>query len=539
MIRAPSAALLLFACSVLPAVANAAVVPHDARLAPKQILYRGNGLEPETIDPARARSDSAARIIRDLYEGLTTEAPDGKVVAGVADRWQISADGRSYEFHIRATARWSNGAPVTAQDFVAGMQRTVDPATASQYATVLSPIVNADAIIAGKLPPSKLGVEALDAHRLRITLAAPTPYFLGLLAQHSTFPIYRPGLKKYGHTFTQPGHLVSDGAYKLSEWVVNGHITLTRNKYYWNDAHTVVDQVVYLPIDDENSELARYRAGQLDITYTVPINKYPWLKANLADQLHVAPYLSTYYYGFNLTRPPFKDAPKLRQALSMAIDRKILADKVIATGVKPAYGWVPPGVNDYTPQHFAWADWPRARQIEEAKKLYREAGYSSARPLTTELRYNSGEQHQRIAGAIAAMWKSVLGVQTHLVNEEWKAFLEDRNAMQVTQVFRSAWGGDYNDAYTFAGVFLSDNSISDTGYASTAYDRLVGAAAAEADVVKRRRLLQQAEQTLLADNPLIPLYFYVSKHMVKPYVGGWRDNVMDHHYTRDLYILRH
>ncbi|MGD8379896.1 MAG: peptide ABC transporter substrate-binding protein, partial [Gammaproteobacteria bacterium] len=497
------------------------------------------GLEPETLDPQKSRGDAAGNILRDLYEGLVTESPTGKLVPGTADRWTVSDDGRTYTFHIRDNARWSNGDPVTAGDFVAGLRRTVDPATGSYYAQGLSPIVNAVEISAGKLAADKLGVTAETAHTLRIRLVRPTPYFLGLLIHPSAFPVYRPALAKYGRDFTRPGRQVSNGAYKLSEWVVNDHITLVRNSHYWNNAHTRIDKVVYYPIPDESTELGRYRAGGLDLTYTIPVAQRQWIKAHLGDQLRVAPFMSTYFYAFNLTRPPFKGNVKLRRALSMAIDREIIADKITGLGERPAYGWVPRGINNYQTQEADYAKLSRADRHALAKKLYHEAGYSRERPLDVEIRFNTGEIHKRIAQAIAAMWKRVLGVNSHLVNEEWKVFLQDRKEQKVTQVYRSGWVGDYDDAYTFLSVMLTTHGVNDFGYHNPAYDQLLAEANRQKEPAQRRAMLEKAERMMLADQPIMPIYYYVSKHLIKPWVGGWQDNMMDHHYTRDLFIRPH
>jgi oligopeptide transport system substrate-binding protein len=256
------------------------------------------------------------------------------------------------------------------------------------------------------------------------------------------------------------------------------------------------------------------------------------VRENLAPELHVSPYLGTYFYGFNLTRPPFKDNPALRRALALAVDRETLATRIVATGEVPASGWVPPGIAGYTPQRPDWADWPAARRLEEARRLYAQAGYSAENPLEVELRYNTGDNHKRVALAVSWMWRQALGVKTQLVNEEFKVYLQNRRARRVTQLFRGDWIGDYNDAATFAERMLSTSGLNDTGWANPRYDLLVAQAAGEGDVAKRRALLEEAERVLLEDLPVLPLYHYVSKHLVKPRVTGWQPNIMDHHYSR-------
>lgn len=499
-------------------------------------LVRGIGPEPEALDPGHARGDAAGTVIRDLYEGLLTENAAGKLIPGTADHWSIGEDGTVYTFHIRKSARWSNGEPVTAADFVAGIRRTVNPATGSAYASVLYPIRNARAVFEGTKPLDALGVRAPDAHTLRIELNSPTPYFLSLLAHHCTFPVYRPGLEKYGDAFARPGRMVSNGAYRLVDWNIHSAIILERNPHYWDNAHTAIKRIEYLPIADEAAELKRYRAGEMDITYTIPSTQFAWLKQHLPEQLHIAPYLSTYFYGMNLTRPPLKNAPGLRRALSMVIDRQVIADKIAASGQQPALGFVPPSVQNYTTQRFDYADWPYAKRLAEARKLYHEAGYDSANPLSIEIRYNTGNLHARIAQAVAAMWAQTLGVKTRLVGEEFKVFLQNRRAMQKTEVYRSGWVGDFNDAATFLDLFRSNSPLNDTGFSDPRYDELLDEAASVQDSDRRAALLQQAERRLLHAHAVLPLYYYVSRHLVKPDIGGWQDNVMDRHYSRQLFF---
>jgi len=287
-------------------------------------------------------------------------------------------------------------------------------------------------------------------------------------------------------------------------------------------------------VADPGDEFRQYRAGQLDVSYVVPPPQFGWIKANLGAQLHVSPQLSVYYYGFNLTRPPFKDNPSLRRALSLVIDRERLTTSVTGVGESPAYGWVPRGVADYTPQQFDYAARPYAERVAEARALYARAGYGPANPLRIELRYNTGEVHGRLAVAIAAMWKESLGVETTLYAEEFRALLQSIQARRDTQVFRSSWVGDFNDAYSFAQLLQSGFGINLTGYANPRYDAFLTQALHEADHARRRALLEQAERLMLADHPLLPLYFYVNKHLVKPYVRGWSDNVMNVQYSKDL-----
>ena len=496
-------------------------------------LLRGGGPDPDSLDPQRARSVEAHEVLRDICEGLTDLDKNAGVAPGVASSWTTSPDGKTYTFKLRPNARWSNGDKIVAADFVAGLRRLVDPATASGYAQVIDVVTNASDIVAGKKSPDTLGVTAPDDATVVVELTAPTPYLPQLLSHPSTCPVHRPTLAAQGSAFARAGVMVASGAFVLKEWIQNSHVLLTRNRYYWNDSATQIDAVKYLFIADNTAELTRYRAGELHVTYAVPRAQFDWIKANLADQLHIAPQLSTYFYGFNLTRAPFKDQPGLRRALSLAIDREKLAQLVLRAGELPAYSWVPPGINSYQSQSFDYAATPIEARITEARRLYQEAGYSDAHPLSFELRYNPGEIHTRLAVAIASAWKETLGVEARLTAVEFKSLLQDIDRGDV-QMFRSSWVGDYNDAYTFLQYLKSDFGINLPHYKNSDYDALLERAARTIDTAQRRDLLEEAERIVLRDHPLIPLYFYVNKHLVKPEVTGWYDNVMNVVYSKDL-----
>ncbi|HLF09817.1 MAG TPA: peptide ABC transporter substrate-binding protein [Gammaproteobacteria bacterium] len=507
-------------------------------LADVQVLHIGNGAEIQTLDPHRGEEVQGSNVQRDVFEGLVNEAPNGDLIPGAAESWTVSDDGKTYVFVLRRTARWSNGDPVTAHDFVYGLRRAGDPATLSVYTYILSPILNADDIAAGRRPPTDLGVRALDDYTLEITLANATPYFLGLLTHSMAYPLHRASVEEHGDQFTRPGNLVGNGAYMLDEWVVQSHIKLVRNPHYWDNAKTIIDEVWFYPTENQNAELQRFRANELDITDIIPTAQLGWIRENLADQLIIAPYLGSYYYGFNVTRPPFKDNLNLRRALSLAVNREIITEQILGAGQIPAFGWVPP-VMHYTGQQMPEAAWTQAEREAEAKRLYAEAGYSAENPLRTEIMYNTQEDHRRIAVAISSMWKQVLGVETSILNQEWKVFIDTRNQKKDTQVYRQGWIGDYNDAFTFADLMRSTTGQNDTGYSNPEYDRLVGASQQELDLDKRAALLEAAERVMLEDMPILPLYFYVKARMIKPSVGGYQSNIMDHHLHKNFYILKH
>jgi oligopeptide transport system substrate-binding protein len=525
--------VLALACALLLCSGCSRSPAPGAPAAHEVVLVRGGGPDPDSLDPQKARGFEAQSMLRDLCEGLTTLDRQAAVAPGVATRWSASADGLTWRFELHPTARWSNGDPVTAADFVAALRRLVDPATGSGYAQYVDVIANASDIVAGHKPPDALGVAAPDGATLVITLATAAPYLPTLLSHPSTCPVHRATLAAHPDGFARPGVMLSDGAFVLSEWVQGAYVLARRNRHYWNDAATRLDAVKYLLIPDENAELARYRSGELHVTFVVPRGQFDWIKAHLGAELHIAPQLTTYYYGYNLRRAPFKDAPKLRRALSLVIDREKLAALVLRVGELPAYGWVPPGVNHYVSQAFDYKDAPMPQRIAEAQRLYREAGYSQQHPLAFELRYNAGEVHTKLALAIASMWKEALGIEVRLTQAEFKSLLQDIDRGDV-EMFRSSWVGDYNDAYTFAQYLKSDFGVNLPRYSSPRYDALLAQAQHQPDPDARAGLLEEAEHTALADHPLIPIYFYVNKHLVKPEVQGWYDNVMNVVYSKDL-----
>lgn len=546
MIRLPAIALLLLALAACSGEAPEPEVrdygqiggPSGTELAADQTLRKENGTEPTTLDPHRATGVPEGNILRDLFEPLVMEAPTGDLIPGAAASWDVSDDGLVYTFTLQPDGAWSNGDPVTAMDFAWSFQRALDPATLSTYASILYPIKNARAVNNGELPPSDLGVAAPDERTLIIELEAATPYFIGLLNHSMSYPVHRATVEEHGERFARAGNLVGNGAYVLHDWVVQSHVELQRNTNFRDNEQTTIDRVFYYAIENVEAAFKRYRADELDFTQSVPTKQLDWIRASMPTEYHQAPYLGSYYFAFNTTRPPFKDQPGLRRALSMAIDRAIITGKLTAAGEVPAYGWVPP-VQGYEPQQPEWASWTQEERNAEARRLYKEAGYSEDNPLVVEVLYNTSEGHKRISIAIASMWKQVLGVQARLMNQEWKVFLQTRSAKIKTQLFRSGWIGDYNDAYTFAELLRSDSGQNDMGWQNAEYDALLDLAAKELDPIQRAEYMQQAEQIMLQESPLIPLYFYVSKHLIKPWVGGFVPNIMDHTYTKDLYILKH
>ncbi len=494
-------------------------------------LHRGNSTEPVTLDPHQSEDVSSGNILRDLFEGLVTEDAAGNLIPGAAEKWSISKDGLTYTFHLRDCLAWSNGEALTAADFVFSLRRALDPETVAPMAELLTPIKNARDVIKGSQPLEQLGIDMPDSHTLVIRLQQATPWFLQVLSHPIAFPVYATSLVNHKDKAFSAENLISNGAWQLQQWIPYEKLQLKRNTKYYDDKKTSFSQVIYYPIDSSNAEFSRYRAGEFDWTDTIPPNKLGWINKNLPEQAFISPYLGTYYYGFNLTRPPFKGKPDLRKALSLAIDRSIITAKLLGNGELPADRWLPPGlVTEATVKPAG-----KEQNIKLAKELYRKAGYSQSNPLHTTLHYNSSEQNKRIAVAIAAMWKKNLGVKVQLINEEWKVFLNRRKSKTETQLYRASWIADYNDASSFLALFTSNNAKNDTGYANQDYDSLIEQIESTMDNEKRDGLIQQAEQKLLDDQVIVPIYHYVSRHLVKPDIKGYQPNPLDHHYSRYLY----
>ena len=496
-------------------------------------LNRSINVAPETFDIHHAKSVEAGNVLRDICEGLTAYSADGQLIPGVAARWDVSADGTKYTFFLRPEAKWSNGDTVRAGDFQAAFQRLVTPSTAAPFAKFLNVVTNANAIVAGEKQAETLGVEVIDEHTLLIMLETPAPYFLQLLAHPSTFPIHVQSLQQHGERFSRAGNLVTNGAYRLVKDNIGASVVLERNEFYWNDDDTYFDNVIY-HILSPAAEIRRFRAGDLDVTSNVAEDAFIQMQQEYPDELKISPALGVYYYGFNLTKPWLRNNPKLRKALSMAIDRDVLAGKIKGRGEIPAYGWVPPGIDNYTPRPLSYKDWSHEQRAAEAQRLYAEAGYGPDNPLDIELRYNVMGGHEKIAIAIQAMWRQVLGFETQLVTEEFKVMLANIQEMKVTEVFRLSWSGDYNDAYAFLQLVESGNPQNLTGYTNPRVDELLRKAASEVDLTVRRGYLEEVEKISLEDHPVIPLYFYVTKHMVAKDIEGWAPMPLDYHYSKYL-----
>ena len=464
----------------------------------------------------------------------------GHPVPGVAESWD-NKDFKVWTFHIRKDAKWSDGSPVTAQDFVYSWQRLADPKTASPYASYLQygHVANVDEIIAGKKRATDLGVKAIDDKTFEVTLSEPVPYFYKLLVHPSVSPVPKAAIEKYGEKWTQPANIVTNGAYKLKDWVVNERIVLERNTNYWDNAKTVINQVTCLPISSEVTDVNRYRSGEIDMTYNnMPIELFQKLKKEIPKEVHVDPYLCTYYYEINNQKAPFTDV-RVRTALKLALDRDIIVNKVKNQGDLPAYSYTPPYTDGMKLVEPEWFKWSQEKRNEEAKKLLAEAGYTADKPLTFNLLYNTSDLHKKLAIAVASIWKKNLGANVKLENQEWKTFLDSRH-QGTFDVARAGWCADYNEPTSFLNTMLSDSSNNTAHYKSPAFDKIIGDTLQVTDEAKRAELYAQSEQQLDKDSAIVPVYYYVNARLVKPWVGGYTGkDPLDNIYVKNLYIIKH
>jgi oligopeptide transport system substrate-binding protein len=497
-------------------------------------LRRGISGEPSSLDPAAATDNFSSQVIQDLYEGLTRESSSGDVVPGVASSWDVDPTGTKYTFHLRPNATWSNGKHVVASEFVASWRRVLDPKQGFPVSSELRLLKGAAGIISGKLPPTTLGVVAQSSDVLIVNLEQPAPYFPQILAHSAAFPIYSD-LSARSHTATS---WVSNGPFVLSSWLPGTTIELKRNSAYWDHTNVQLDGVDYQIAPDQNSQFAAYRAGQLDMTDTVPPNAIESLRKEHPQELLIAPLLATAYYGLNLEAPQLQGNLKLRKALSMAIDRRRLVAS-LALGQTPAFGLVPPGTWDYEPQQWNWESLSDSDRIVQAQRLYTEAGFSGVAPLRLRLLFNSSPSIKQTAILVAAMWREVLGVDTILTDEEFRVFLESRHDKHKWDVLRQAWTADYNDASSFLDILRARSSTNDSGYSNPLFDKFLDEAANTSDSTIRRHLLASAERSMLDDYPVIPLYYLVSKRLVKPYVLGVKPNPLDRVGSKEISILPH
>jgi oligopeptide transport system substrate-binding protein len=502
--------------------------------ASAEVVYnRGNSADPESLDPHKTSTVYEAHILRDLFEGLVASDADGGTIPGAAESWTISKDGTVYTFKLRQGNTWSNGEPVTADDFVFAFRRLENPETAAEYASMLYVIKNGEEVNKKKAKPEDLGVRAVDPNTLEVTLKAPTPYFLEMLTHQATFPVNKASVEALGADWVKPGKMVSNGAYTLAEFVPNDHIKLVKNPKFHDATNVQIDVVNYIPTEDRSTAIKRFEAGELDTNDDMPTEQLADLRAKFGDQIHIGPYLGTYYYAVKWDKEPWSNT-KLRRAISMAIDRDFIAEKVWANSMIPAYSMVPPGIEGYEPAMMDYAGMSQLDREDEAKKILTELGYGPEKRLKMEIRFNTSENHKNTAIAIQEQLKP-FGIDVTLVNTDTKThygFLEQKGNYDFA---RAAWIADYKDPESFLGILRKASGNNYSSYDNPAFDKLMDeAAAAGGDADKRSKLLSEAEAVAMKDTANLPLLYYSYHDLVSPRIKGWQDNVMDFHPTRFL-----
>lgn len=498
-------------------------------------LVLGNGPEPISLDPHKINGIWESRILSDVIVGLTEDGPDGKPIPGMAERWETSDDGLVWRFHLR-DAVWSDGVPVTADDFVFSLRRIMDPKTASEYASLLYFIKGAAPVNEGKAAPETLGVRALGPKTLEIALEHPAPY-LPEVAKHQTMqPVPKHMVEKFGDQWARPDRYVSNGPFVIREWRLGDYVKAVKNPRFYAAQSVCADQVYYYPTTDAVAAERRVRRGELDLNATIQSNRTAFLRQEIPEWVHTETYLTVAYLAFNSAFPAFKD-PRVRRALNMSVDREFIAEKILRAGQKPAYTFVPPGVANYSPATPpAWASWPLEKRQAEARRLLAEAGYGpGGKTLTFEIKHRGSTEIPLQMAAIQADWKAI-GVDAKLVqNETQIAYAAYRS--RDFDVADAGWVADYNDPMSFLYLMKSDTGPQNYGdYRNPAYDALLTKADQEPDAGRRADYLRQAETILLADDNVVPTTFGVSRNLVNPKITGWVDNIIDRHPTRYLCV---
>ena len=501
------------------------------------VINVGNRSEVQDLDPHLVTGIAEHRVLCALFQGLANlDATTLQPIPGAAVSWEVSPDDVAYTFKLRPEGRWSNGDPVTAHDFVYAWQRMLSPALGSEYAYLLHALKNGKAFNEGTLTDfSQVGAKAPDDLTLEVTLENPIPYFLSMQIHYAWFPVHRPTIEKFGQMtdrgtpWTRPGNHVGNGPFKLLDWKPDQVLKTVRSETYWDNANTKLDGVNFFPISNEQTEERSFRSGELDMTYSIPMHRIPVYQQESPELLVIAPYLQSYFYRFNLTRPPFNDA-RVRLAFSMAIDREEITRNILKGGEQPAYFLTPPGTAGYTSTYKVSHDQERARA------LLAEAGFPNGQGLPAiELLYNSADFDRTVAQAVQRMWKEVLGADVQLLNQDYKVYLSSMSNLDFA-ICRSTWLGDVLDPINFLECFLTGGGNNRTGYASPEFDALIQQAYAEADPETRRGYLQQAEARLLEDAPIAPVFFQTQKFLKSPRLQGLQPNLVGYIPWEDLYL---
>ena len=497
----------------------------------EQVLHLGNLSEPTDLDPHVVTSQQNFFVISALFEGLTGYNPkDASPEPALAERWEISADGTVYTFHLRPSARWSNGDPVTAQDFVKTYRRILSPGVASEYSYLHENLItNAAAFAKGEVKDfAQVGYRAVDEHTLQMTLVGPAPYFLGMVSHHSWYPLHLPTIEKFGGAekrgteWTRPGNFVGNGPFTLKEWKVNQVVRVARSETYWDKDRVKLKEINFYPIESADTEERAFRSGQLHVTSTIPTSKIDSYREKSPELLHIHPFFGTYFLRFNVRVKPLADL-RVRRALTLVIDRAGIINSALRAGQIPAFNFTPPNLPGYQIGPTFTND------VTLAKRLLAEAGYPDGQGFPKlEYLFNTNEGHKQIAEALQQMWKRELGIAVTLVNQEAKVY-QATMASGDYQMARYAWIGDYLDPASFLDMMMTSSGNNQTGWSSAEYDRLMTAAGREGDAVQRANLMQRAEMILMSELPVAPIYFYTRNNLGLPNVKGWQPNLLDIH----------
>ncbi|HWR38230.1 MAG TPA: peptide ABC transporter substrate-binding protein [Patescibacteria group bacterium] len=502
--------------------------------AGEKILRVATGAEPESLDPRKGGGTPEGYVLRQIFEGLTTQDAKGAAVPGAAERWEISPDGLTYKFYLRTNAKWSNGDPVTAKDFEAAWKTVLSPEFGSRAAEQLYCIKNGEAYNKKQVSAEQVGVRALDEKTLEVTLEYPTPYFLSLAAYHAFYPVQQKTAESNAKWSTDPQTTVGNGPFKIVKWEHNNKIQLVKNDQYWNKDVVKLAKVDLYLADNYQTILNMFESRQVDtVEVSPPSAEIPRLLKE--NKLKTSPFLVTYFYALNTTRPPF-DNVKVRKAFGLALDRKAIVDSVTKGGEKPALAWIPFGLPDAQ----AGSDFRQTggdlygnNEVETARKLLAEAGYPDGKGLPpVTLLFNTNEFNKAIAEAVQEMWRKNLGVTVQLMNQEWKVYLQTRNSGDY-QVARNGWLGKYSDPMTFLEGITTGNSNNYMRWSNPEYDRLVKEAQTSNDSAARMKAMHTAEKILVDEMPVIPIYFYTNKIMEQPNVKGIIRDALGAFYLRE------
>lgn len=528
--------LLLAIGAALALPTSAAVVPPGVQLNPTQTLIRNNGSEPESLDPAVAETVPANNVTRDLFEGLTANDADGKIVPGVAESWK-QTNATTWVFKLRQNAKWSNGDPITAQDCVYGIRRFLDPKTASKYAATYGVfLLNGMDVAAGKKPLTEVGVKALDKFTVEIKTPFPVTFLPQVLSNNNLGPLHQASVEKFGRDWTRPGNMVGNGAFVLKEWLVNSRIVLEKNPNYWDAKNVQLTRVTYLPIEDGNVDVKLYESGQNEWVYQLPPGTYEKYKQQFPKEVRNAPMLGLRYYDFQTQNPVFKDV-RVRKALSMVIDRDILAQRITADGQLPLYGLIVKGMEGADMAEYEWAHWPMAKKVEEAKKLLAAAGVKPGTKYSFS--YNTSDYHKKMAIFAQSEWKTKLGLNIELQAMEFKVLVKLRHD-GAYEMARDGFIADYNDATNFLALVRCDSDQNLNRNCNRKAEELIVQGEHSDEAASRKQLLTQAIKMIMDDYPIIPLLQYSLPRLVKSYVGGYSLlNAQDRYRSKDVFIIKH